>query len=68
MTERADALQKELDGLKGGEEYKATTAPYPIFENVEALAAYLQTTPLTGHHILLKGSRSNQLEKVIPLL
>ena len=51
-----------------GEEYKATTAPYPIFENVEALAAYLQTTPLTGHHILLKGSRSNQLEKVIPLL
>ncbi len=62
-------LERKADiVLLVGEEYKATTAPYPIFENVEALAAYLQTTPLTGHHILLKGSRSNQLEKVIPLL
>ena len=62
-------LERKADiVLLVGEEYKATTAPYPIFENVEALAAYLKTTPLTGHHILLKGSRSNQLEKVIPLL
>ena len=62
-------LERKADTvLLVGEEYKATTAPYPIFENVEALAAYLKTTPLTGHHILLKGSRSNQLEKVIPLL
>ena len=62
-------LERKADiVLLVGEEYKATTAPYPIFENVEALAAYMQTTPLTGHHILLKGSRSNQLEKVIPLL
>ena len=62
-------LERKADiVLLVGEEYKATTAPYPIFENVEALAAYLQTTPLTGHHILLKGSRYNQLEKVIPLL
>ncbi len=62
-------LERKADiVLLVGEEYKATTAPYPIFENVEALAAYLQTTPLIGHHILLKGSRSNQLEKVIPLL
>ena len=51
-----------------GEEYKATTAPYPIFNNVEDLCAYLQTEPLTGYTILLKGSRSNQLEKVIPFL
>ena len=62
-------LERKADiVLLVGEEYKATTAPYPIFENVEALAAYLQTTPLTGYHILLKGSRANQLEKVIPLL
>jgi len=62
-------LERKADiVLLVGEEYKATTAPYPIFENVEALAAYLQNNPITGHHILLKGSRSNQLEKVIPLL
>ena len=62
-------LERKADiVLLVGEEYKATTAPYPIFENVEALAEYLKTTPLTGYHVLLKGSRANQLEKVIPLL
>ena len=62
-------LERKADTvLLVGEEYKDTTAPYPIFDNVEALCEYLQTNPLTGHTILLKGSRSNQLEKVIPLL
>lgn len=51
-----------------GDEYRETTAPYPVFENVEALCEYLQKEPLNGYTILLKGSRSNQLEKVIPLL
>ena len=51
-----------------GNEYKGTTAPYPIFEDVDALCAQLQQQPLSGYTILLKGSRSNQLEKVIPLL
>ena len=51
-----------------GEEYKETTAPYPIYENVEVLCEALQKEPLSGYNILLKGSRSNQLEKVIPLL
>ncbi len=51
-----------------GEEYKETTAPYPVFDNVEALFVALQQSPLSGYTILLKGSRSNQLEKVIPLL
>ena len=53
--------------LVGGE-YNETTAPYPVFENVEALCEYLQKEPLEGYTVLLKGSRSNQLEKVIPLL
>ena len=62
-------LERKTDRvLLVGEEYKATTAPYPIFNNVEDLCAYLQTEPLTGYTILLKGSRSNQLEKVIPFL
>ena len=51
-----------------GEEYNQTTAPYPIFDNVEALCEALNKEPLSGYTILLKGSRSNQLEKVIPLL
>ena len=62
-------LERKADKvLLIGDEYKATTAPYPIFDNVDALCMYLQKEPLTGFHILLKGSRSNQLEKVIPLL
>jgi len=51
-----------------GEEYKQTTAPYPVFDNVEALYEYLTYNPLVGHHILLKGSRSTQMEKVLPIL
>lgn len=51
-----------------GEEYKQTTAPYPIFDNVEQFIAYLQTHPLQGRRILLKGSHSTQLEKLLPLL
>lgn len=62
-------LERKADKvLLVGEEYKATTAPYPIFDNVDALCEALKQTPLTGYTILLKGSRSNQLEKVIPLL
>ena len=51
-----------------GEEYQETTAPYSVFANVEALSEYLQREPLSGYTVLLKGSRSNQLEKVIPYL
>lgn len=62
-------LERKADKvLLVGEEYKETTAPYPVFDNVEALCEHLQAEPLSGYHILLKGSRSNQLEKVIPLL
>jgi UDP-N-acetylmuramoyl-tripeptide--D-alanyl-D-alanine ligase len=62
-------LERKADKvLLVGEEYKQTTAPYPIFDNVEALCEHLQKEPLSGYTILLKGSRSNQLEKVIPLL
>ena len=62
-------LERKADKvLLVGPEYKQTTAPYPIYDNVESLCDALQQTPLTGYRILLKGSRSNQLEKVIPLL
>ena len=62
-------LERKADKvLLVGDEYKETTAPYPVYENVEALCETLRQAPLTGYRILLKGSRSNQLEKVIPLL
>ena len=62
-------LERKADKvLLVGEEYKATTAPYPVFDNVEALCEYLKKEPLNGYTILLKGSRSNTLEKAISLL
>ena len=62
-------LERKADTvLLVGDEYKGTTAPYTVFENVEALCAYLAEHPIKGAQILLKGSRSNQLEKVIPYL
>lgn len=62
-------LERKADKvLLVGEEYKDTTAPYPVFDNVEKLCEQLQKEPLKGFKILLKGSRSNTLEKVIPLL
>ncbi len=51
-----------------GDEYSATTAPYPVFHDVEELNAYLTQHPLQNCTILLKGSRGNQLEKVLPAL
>ena len=62
-------LERKADRvLLVGDEYKETTAPYPVFDNVEALYDYLQQHPISDCRILLKGSRSNQLEKIIPLL
>ena len=62
-------LERKADKvLLVGAEYKETTAPYPVFDDVETLCRHLEQEPLSGYRILLKGSRSNQLEKVIPLL
>lgn len=51
-----------------GEEYMQTTSPYPVFENVEQLHKYLETNPLRDKNILLKGSRSTQMEKLLDVL
>jgi len=51
-----------------GDEWQQTTAPYPIFRDVDTLGTYLQQHPIQKAHILIKGSRGNQLEKIIPLL
>ena len=51
-----------------GEEYMRTTSPYPVFENVEQLHKYLEMNPLRDKNILLKGSRSTQMEKLLDVL
>ena len=51
-----------------GTEYRDTTAPYPIYDTVEELMAYIESHPITGRTILIKGSHSTQLEKIIPIL
>lgn len=51
-----------------GDEYRETTAPYPVFSNVDELLSYLSEHPLKGRTILIKGSRSNQLEKVMGMV
>ena len=64
-----DLLVRKADRvLLVGPEYRDTTAPYPIFDDVDALIEHLQRNPLNGYRNLIKGSRSNQLEKIIPLL
>ena len=62
-------LERKADQvLLVGKEYKATTAPYPIYDDVQALCAALQAQPIQAAHILLKGSRGNKLEELLPYL
>ena len=62
-------LERKADQvLLVGDEYRDTTAPYPIFSTVDELCEQLKLHPITGCTILIKGSRSNKLEKVLPLL
>ena len=51
-----------------GEEYMQTTSPYPVFENVEKLHKHLEEQPIKGKNILLKGSRSTRMEKLLEVL
>ena len=51
-----------------GEEYRLTTSPYPIFDTVEQLHEYLEANPLINRTILLKGSRSTKMEKLLDVL
>lgn len=39
-----------------------------IFESTEQLKLWLQKNPLTNKEILIKGSRSNKLEEIVPFL
>jgi len=51
-----------------GPEFRNAGSDYPIFENAEEFIAYLEEQPLQGYTILIKGSRGNQLESLVPFL
>ena len=51
-----------------GEQFSAVGQQYCCFPSVEKLCAYLETHPLRGYHIFIKGSRSMRLEKTVKLL
>lgn len=51
-----------------GDEFKAVPCEFPVFSNTEEFSNYIMDTPLAGYTILIKGSRGNQLETVLPFL
>ena len=54
--------------LVGKEFTAAAKGQYNCFPDSEALASYLKKNPLNGYTVLVKGSRGEQMEKVIPSL
>jgi UDP-N-acetylmuramoyl-tripeptide--D-alanyl-D-alanine ligase len=51
-----------------GAEFRNTGCDYPLFEHAEDFIMYLKAQPLEGYTILIKGSRGNQLESIVPYL
>jgi len=51
-----------------GDEFHLTNSDYPIFDSAKTFTEYLKKHPLKGYTILIKGSRGNQLESIVPSL
>lgn len=51
-----------------GKEFEACGSPFETFVSTNAFLDFLQQHPIQSHLILIKGSRSNQLETLIPHL
>ena len=51
-----------------GDFFSAVGQKYTCFKTVEELSEYLETNPLRGYDILIKGSRGIHLEKIIEKL
>ncbi|MDR0865527.1 MAG: UDP-N-acetylmuramoyl-tripeptide--D-alanyl-D-alanine ligase [Candidatus Symbiothrix sp.] len=72
LVESLSSPEKKMDKVwLVGENFKECSSLNPewqVFSKTDDLLAYLQTTSLSGYFILIKGSRGNQLEKVIPYL
>lgn len=78
LGEQSGALHQELVELIRshgfehvclvGKEFEQTTSPYPVLADAEAMRQHLNTHPIAGKYILLKGSHSVHLETLLPLL
>jgi len=51
-----------------GEEFKQANSDYPLFTDADHFIDYLKEQPLEGYTILIKGSRGNHLESIVPYL
>ena len=51
-----------------GEEFRQINNDYPVFGNAESFIEYLKEQTLQNYTILIKGSRGNHLESIIPFL
>jgi len=51
-----------------GKDFKNAQHSYRNFIDVSELINYLESNPIKGHYILIKGSRGVKLEKAIPFL
>ena len=67
LVDRLSAMNLEKVYLVG-EEFRRTGTSFPCFATSADLAAYLGEHPLKGYTILLKGSRSTAMEKILPVL
>jgi UDP-N-acetylmuramoyl-tripeptide--D-alanyl-D-alanine ligase len=49
-------------------DFRSASPEWLIFDRTPDLIDYLQTENISGYHILIKGSRTNQLEKTLVFL
>jgi UDP-N-acetylmuramoyl-tripeptide--D-alanyl-D-alanine ligase len=70
--EHENLLQKlhelKIDAILVGKHFKECNPTFPVFDNSEELRDYLKENPLKDFQILVKGSRSVQMEKILPSL
>lgn len=62
------AVELGLDGWVVGETFAETPGPFPHFPDAESVRHKLESAPLSGKLILVKGSRGIRLEEVVDRL
>lgn len=62
------AERRAKDVFLVGKEWKETTTTYPVFDDVDELISIFTLAHPAKCHILVKGSHSTQLEKILPYL
>jgi UDP-N-acetylmuramyl pentapeptide synthase len=60
--------EKFCDLYQTSPEEHHTKSRISVFRDRNELKDYLQSDRPEGYHILVKGSRVNELEKIVPLL